>query len=357
MEIIHFSQLQFGGWLSIAVVIICYALISIFRAPEDFTFLGGLTLLLLTGVLDAKDTLNGFSSSGMVTVGVLYIIVCGLKETGALSWISQYLLGYPKSYKKALLKIFFPVTGLSAFLNNTPVVAMFIPIITEWCDQIQQKPSKLLIPLSYASIFGGVCTLIGTSTNLVVNGLIQQNYNRAGLSMFEITKIGIPCAIIGMLYLYFLGNKLLPAKDAINTIFNDTEKYIIEAEVADSSPIVGKTIKQAGLRNLPGGYIIELIRKGNIITPVLPIEIIQQKDIFVITGNKKSMLNIYQKKGLFPAGNQIFEINSPRHKRKLVEAVISPFSPVINKTVKECNFRKIYNAVVIAVARKGERLS
>ena len=137
-----------------------------------------------------KTALAGFSNSGMITVGVLYIVVTGLQQTGALQWVSQQVLGMPKTPSRALVRLMLPVMGASAFLNNTPVVAMFIPVVNDWCRKLRFSPSKLMIPLSYAAIFGGLCSLIGTSTNLVVNGLLIEATQDAGLKIFDIAWVG-----------------------------------------------------------------------------------------------------------------------------------------------------------------------
>ena len=161
--------MSWQAWLSIAVVNSSFVVLAFTRLPSDVVFLSGLGLLLLTGVLETGQALAGFSSSSVMTVGLLYVVVAGLQETGGLIQLSQRVLGAPTSYVRAQLRLTLPVSLLSAFLNNTPVVAMFIPTVMEWSRRIRIPASKLLIPLSYASIFGGLCTLIGTSTNLVVN--------------------------------------------------------------------------------------------------------------------------------------------------------------------------------------------
>ena len=175
-----FDMLIQAGWpalLTLIVIACMFASLVFSRLPADVVFMGGLGVLLLSGVLTAKDALAGFSSPGMITVGLLYAVVAGLQEAGGLSWVSSHVLGRPAGHRLAQLRLMLPVAGLSAFLNNTPVVAMFIPVVTEWGRRIRIQPSQLLIPLSYASIFGGICTLIGTSTNLVVNGMVQARYD------------------------------------------------------------------------------------------------------------------------------------------------------------------------------------
>jgi di/tricarboxylate transporter len=204
-----FWSLSWQAWLSLGVVFGIFGLLTFTKLSADYAFLGGLGVLLLFNVLSPQEALSGFSSPGVVTVGVLYIVVCGLRETGGLMWIVRTVLGRPAGVRRAQLRLMLPVAGLSAFLNNTPVVALFIPVVMEWSKRINIPASRLLIPLSYASIFGGICTLIGTSTNLVVNALVQNRYHNTGLSMFEITKIGLPCAIAGMIFIT-LFRRLLP---------------------------------------------------------------------------------------------------------------------------------------------------
>ena len=214
METFSLFELGWHAWVTMGIVIAVFIVLICTRLPSDYVFLGGLGILFVSGILDPLEALSGFSSQGVVTVAVLYVVVAGLKDTGGLAWISRHVLGRPKTYRAAQLRLMLPVCGLSAFLNNTPVVALFIPVVTEWCRRIRLQPSRLLIPLSYASIFGGVCTLIGTSTNLVVNGMVQSRYHSDGLHMFEITKIGVPLAAVGVLFVLVM-SWLLPSRKGI----------------------------------------------------------------------------------------------------------------------------------------------
>ncbi|MBN2163219.1 MAG: SLC13 family permease [Pontiellaceae bacterium] len=352
-----FAELGWDAWITIGVVVAVLGLLVFTRYSADVVFVGGLSILLISGVLDADAALAGFSSPGMITVGVLYVVVAGLQETGGLAWISHHVLGFPKGSRRALLRMLLPVIPLSAFLNNTPVVAMFIPVVGEWCRRLRISPSKLLIPLSYASIFGGTCTLIGTSTNLVVNTLYQGRFDDIGLSMFEITKIGIPCALAGVGYLLLFSHRLLPERRTIDEFFENPREYTLELVVSDKSPLAGSSIEKSGLRQLPGGFLAELIRSdGQIISAVSPSEILEVGDRLVFVGNIESMRSLYSQQGLQPAPEQLFKLDTPRHQRCLVEAVVSHTCPLVGKTIRQGRFRNVYNAVVIAVARNGERL-
>lgn len=351
-----FAELGWDAWLTIGVVAAVLLLLVFTRWSADFVFVGGLTILLVGGVLDASAALSGFSAPGMITVGVLYVVVAGLQETGGLAWISHHVLGFPKGARRAQLRMLLPVIPLSAFLNNTPVVAMFIPVVMEWCRRLRISPSRMLIPLSYASIFGGTCTLIGTSTNLVVNTMYQTRYQNDGLGMFEITKIGVPCAIVGVAYLILFSHRLLPGRKTMEEVFENPREYTLELEVSPKSPLAGNSIEKSGLRHLPGAYLAELMRDGQIVSAVSPSEILEEGDQLVFVGNIDSMRSLYSQQGLQPAPEQLFKLDTPRHQRCLVEAVVSHTCPLVGKTIREGRFRNVYNAVVIAVARNGERL-
>ncbi|HEY5622102.1 MAG TPA: SLC13 family permease [Pontiella sp.] len=352
-----FSELGWDAWLTIAVIVGVLVLLVVTRLSADVVFVGGLSVLLVSGVLNADAALAGFSAPGMITVGVLYIVVTGLQETGGLSWISQHVLGFPKGPRRAQMRMLLPVIPLSAFLNNTPVVAMFIPVVTEWCRRLRISPSRMLIPLSYASIFGGICTLIGTSTNLVVNTMYQTRYQNEGLGMFEIAKLGLPCALVGVAYLMLFSHRLLPGRKTIEEVFENPREYTLELEVSPRSPLIGSSIEKSGLRHLPGAFLAELIRRdGQIISAVSPSELLQEGDRLVFVGNIESMRSLYSLQGLQPAPEQLFKLDTPRHQRCLVEAVVSHTCPLVGKTIREGRFRNVYNAVVIAVARNGERL-
>jgi len=351
------AGLSWEAWLTMGVIVSVLAALVLTRLPPDFVFMSGLGVLLVSGVLDVKAALSGFSAPGMITVGVLYVVVAGLQETGGLQWISHHVLGHPKGVRRAQFRMLAPVLSLSAFLNNTPVVALFIPVVTDWCRRLRIAPSRMLIPLSYASIFGGICTLIGTSTNLVVNTMVQARFDSAGLGMFEISKLGVPCALVGIVYLLLFSHKLLPDRKTGERVFENPREYTLELEVGARSPLAGQTIEASGLRHLPGAFLAELIRGNQIFSAVSPDERLQEHDHLVFVGNIDSMRTLCNQRGLQPAMDQLFKLDAPRHQRCLVEAVVSSTCPVVGKTIRESRFRNMYNAVVIAVARSGERVS
>ncbi|MEK6676600.1 MAG: SLC13 family permease [Planctomycetota bacterium] len=344
------------AWTTVGVVTLVLVLLTLTQIVPDIVLVAGVTLLLVTGILTPEQALSGMANEGMITVGVLYVVVAGLQETGASGWIAQKFLGEPKSLLGAQLKMMFPVAGVSAFMNNTPVVAMFMPAIRDWAKKYGLSASKLMMPLSYAAILGGICTLIGTSTNLVVNGLVKDIAHQAPFGMWDITAVGVTCSVVGMLYMVTIGRLLLPDRKAAISQMQDPREYTVEMLVETGSPLVGKTIEQAGLRRLPGMFLAEIERAGQIIPAVGPEERLQAEDRLLFVGVVESVVDLQKIRGLKPATNQVFKLDSPRLKRCLIEAVVSPSCRILGQTIRDGQFRKIYNAVVIAVSRNGERI-
>ena len=342
--------------ITLAVLAGVLGLLVFTQIATDIVLLAGVTILLLTGVINSQDALAGLSNEGMVAVGVLYIIVAGLESTGATAMIVRRLLGQPKSLTSAHLKMCIPVSFVSAFLNNTPVVAMFMPAVTDWAKKYRLSVSKLMIPLSYAAILGGTCTLIGTSTNLVVYGL-NKKAGYPDIGMWDIAWVGVPSAVIGSIYLVFFSRWLLPDRVPLMQQLSDPREYMIEMMVEPGSPLVGQSIEGAGLRHLPNLFLAEIERGGDILPAVAPTERLEANDRLVFTGVVESVLDLQRIRGLTPATNQVFKLDAPRRKRTLIEAVVSNTCPMIGKTIRETKFRTIYNAVVIAVARNGRRIN
>jgi di/tricarboxylate transporter len=344
------------AWFVTAVVILCFGLLASNRFPPDIILMAGLTLLLLSGVITPTEALIGFSNEGMVTVAVLYIVITGFRETGGIDWIVQTVLGSVRSLRHAQFKVMAPVAALSAFLNNTPVVAIYIPAIEDWAKRYRLSVSKLMLPLSYAAIAGGTCTLIGTSTNLVVNGLVQTETQYPAIEIFDLAWIGVPVTLTTFIYVLIAQRWLLPERRPAISRYIDAREYTVEMQVEPGSQLIGKNIEQAGLRQLPGLFLVEIERAGRILTAVSSYEILQENDQLVFVGVVDSVIDLQRIKGLKPATNQIFKLDSPRENRCLAEAVISNRSPLVGKTVREGRFRSIYNAAIIAIARNGEKL-
>ena len=344
------------AWFTIAVISLCFGLLAFTRFATDIVLMGGLTLLLVAGVLTPEQALGGLANEGVVTVAALFVVVAGLKDTGAIAWVVEYVLGRPKSLRDGQWRMMLPVAAMSAFLNNTPVVAMMIPAVQDWARRHRLSVSKLLMPLSYAAMVGGTCTLIGTSTNLVINGLWIQETGGAGLGIFDLAKVGIPIALGVIAAVIVLSPWLLPDRRSAISQFEDVRGYTVEMLVDPEGPLVGKTIEEAGLRQLPGLYLIEIDRKDQLIPAVSPQERLQPDDRLVFTGVVESVVDLQRIRGLRPATDQVFKLDVPRPSRCLIEAVVSDSFPYTGKTIRESRFRTRYNAAIIAVSRNGEQL-
>ena len=345
------------AWFTLSVVALCFGILSLTRLAPDMVLVGGLTLLLLSGVLTPETALIGLSNEGMVTIGMLYVVAAGVRETGAINSLIPTFLGQPKSLRHAQSRLMAPVATMSAFMNNTPVVAMLIPVVSEWAKKHQIAVSKLMIPLSYAAIAGGTCTLIGTSTNLVVNGLLISETDHVSLGMFEIAWVGVPVVIAVMLFVLLFSRWLLPQRQSAIAQLANSRSYIVEMLVEESSPLAGKSISDAGLRNLPGMYLMEIDRDGCIMPAVSSFERLKKNDRLIFTGVVESVVDLHRVRGLTPATDQVFKLNSARTDRSLVEAVVSDSSPLVGKSIRGGRFRTMYNAAVIAVARNGEHIN
>lgn len=343
------------GWLTLGVLAIVFILLAFSRRGPDVVLMGGLSILLVFGVVTPRQAFSGFSNEGVVTVGVLYIVATGLRETGGIWAIAGALFRRPKSLVGAQIRVMFPVAAMSGFLNNTPLVLMLLPVVNDWAKKFQLPVSKLLIPLSYASVLGGMCTLIGTSTNLIVNGLIIDS-DLPNLDLFEIAAVGVPCAFAGIGFMLLFGKWLLPDRPPSISSFENPREYVLEMVVEAHSPLVGQSIEDAGLRHLPGLYLMEIDRNGEILPAVGPEIRLYGEDRLVFVGVVDSIVDLQKIRGLKPATNQVFKLNSPRSERILVESVVSNSAPFLGKTIRESRFRTRYDAAIIAVSRNGERI-
>ena len=356
-------------WIQVAATVA--VLVGIFvglvrNHPPDALLLGGLVLLGVLGVVSPAEAFTGFANQGMLTVAALYIVAAGLRETGALAVLGRWLLGRARTERGVYARMAISVPACSAFLNNTPIVAMFIPIITEWCKGNQKAPSRLLIPLSYLSILGGTCTLIGTSTNLVVNGLMVQKYNEdpvlhahlQGMGLFEMSWVGIPYAIVGIAFLWFFGRRLLPERKAfMQRMHEQMREYLVNLEIRGGCPLIGSTVSDAGLRHLAGLFLIEIGREGEVIAPVEPNQVMREGDVLTFTGAAQHIVDLERIPALVPVGDEGYHSRAAdKRGAMLVEAVVANRSPVLGMTIRDSNFRAMYNAAVVAVNRGGERL-
>lgn len=345
------------GWFTLSLCAGVLATLVFTRIGPHLVMIGALTILSVTGILSSADALSGFSNSGLITVAGMFVVAAGMHASGAIDLLVNTLLGKPKTPRAAISRMFWPVAFLSSFLNNTPVVATMIPAIYSWSRKIGISPSKLMIPLSYTAILGGTVTLIGTSTNLIVNGQYQTLTGGPGFSLFSITAVGLPVAITGFVLMWLLFPKLLPDRTQ-GQIFSNLREFTLEVSIAPNGPLVGKTIEKAGLRHLQRVYLIEIERNGTVLTVVSPEEVLQGGDRLVFAGDTDAISDLLRINGIVPSAEegqaQTFTERHPE--RRLVEAVVSPHCTAVGFAIRDARFRARYGAAVLAVARNGERI-
>ncbi|MDN3554929.1 SLC13 family permease [Halomonas maura] len=347
--------MDWDAYLSIAVIVAVLAGLVLTRVAPDVILMAALATLAITGVLTPVEALQGFANPGVMTIATLYVVAAGLKETGAVQFIAHRLLGQPATLRRAQLRMLVPAGGLSAFMNNTTVVAMFIPAVQEWAYRLKLPPSKLLLPLSYAAILGGTCTLIGTSTNLVVDGLLQSERG-ISLGMFELAWVGVPLLLIGGSFLWLFAGRLLPDRESVIEQFDQAREYCVEVVVESAGPLVGKSIQEAGLRHLRHGYLAEIQRGDRLLTVVSPDTDLQAGDILMFIGAPECARELRRVHGLKPANGDVHKLDVAHHRRCLVEAVIGPDFAGLGQTIRESRFRSRFQAVILSISREGRRL-
>jgi di/tricarboxylate transporter len=341
------------------------ALVVSGRVAIDLVVLGAVLALVLAGVILPAEAVAGYSNTALITIAFLFVVTAGLRHTGALGAVSRRVMGRPRSVVQAQLRYVPLVSGISALTNNTTLVAAFMPILSAVARRANLPVGQLFMPLSFAAILGGVCTLIGTSTNLVVAGLLRdaaRNHPEADVpafSMVTLTPVGVPLAIAGIAYMLLAGRWLLP-KHSVDPIDPDRARnYMAAMRVEPGSPVVGKTIEQADLRQLPGLFLSRIDRGDHPITAVAPETVILAGDVLVFVGLLDSLRDLREIRGLVPAADEGAPgATSPAYRPnlKLYEAVISRGSPLIGRTIRDAGLRTRYNAVVVAVQRLGHRL-
>lgn len=349
--------MDWQGWFSLFLTVGALFVLILTRIGPHFVMMGVLTILSVFGVLTAQEALIGFSNSGLITVAAMFVVAAGIHSSGGIDLLVNKVLGRPTSVRSAIARLFPPVVLLSGFLNNTPVVATMIPAIHAWSRKIKIAPSKLMIPLSYTAILGGTLTLIGTSTNLVVNGQYQELTGHEGFSLFSITAVGLPVAIMGLLFIWFFLPKWLPDRSE-KKAFANLREFTLEVAVAENGPLVGKTVAEAGLRNLGRVYLVEIERKGTIITAASSEEKLFGGDRLIFAGDTEAISDLLRIHGIVPSAenDQGEALTIDRAERRLVEAVVSPHCDALGLAIRDAKFRDRYGAVVLAVARGGERI-
>lgn len=341
--------------IAFTLAVVALALAAMIRelAQPDLVMMAALVLLAASGILEPEEAFVGFSNKAVIAIGALFVVSQGLRSTGALDLMLRYLMGRESSIMGGLARITAPVAFFSAFLNNAPIVAMMTPAVLDWAKRVQIAPSRLLVPLSYAAILGSSTTMIGTSVNLTIAGLISEA-GMPEMGFFELFPLGAPIALVGLLYLIFVVWRMLPDRESPGDAIGDRRReYVIAMRVEDDCPLADQTVEEAGLRQLPGLFLVEIDRDGRVITPVAPDVPIRRGDVLVFAGVVSTIVDLQRIRGLVAVEEPGAGFSG---RRTLVEAVVSSSSPLVGRTVKALNFRTVYDAAVIAVHRNGERV-
>lgn len=406
--------------IAIALGTVLLVFVTMYRsrnAPTEILFSMALALFVVCGIIAPEKAWHCYADPSVIAIGGLLVVSAALRSSGALDLLGRSLLGNVKSERSALGRLSAVVVAGSAFLLNTALVAMLLPLVISWCRRNRISPSKLLLPISYFAILGGTCTLVGTSTNFVINGMFREFShevdarlalpdaptpagvpNSAGTSktdaqqtaasdadasgagpgtgvysrewltahradlrqmhLFEISNVGVPCAIAGALFLIFLGRRWLPDRsEMLDSLEEQRREYLVEMTVTAECPLIGKTVEEGGMRHLPGLFLFEIERAGRVITPVAPTDRILKNDRLGFTGVLSTIIDLEGIPGLVPAADMNYEIAPEKAAtRSLVEVVLSPTSPLVGSTIRQANFRQHYGAAVVAVHRNGKHL-
>jgi di/tricarboxylate transporter len=342
------------AWLSVAATTGALLAMAVARVSADRALVVALAGLVLAGAVEPARALAGLSNEGMVTVALLFVVAAGVRRSGALSAVVSRLLGAPGGTLGAQLRLMAPVAGLSAFLNNTPVVAMLLPEVRRWSDERGIAPSYLLIPLSYAAIVGGMCTLIGTSTNLLVDGLVAER-GYAHLGIFWISAVGAPAALAAIALVALLGRRLLPERRSGDLPLADPRRFTAEMVVEEGGPLAGKRLGEVAVPGLRAFAPVELQRGDEVVSAPRAGQRLQAGDRLVLAAPSAEILAVHRLAGLTAAhAGDADQRRGPAG--SLTEVVVGPRCALIGREVGDGSFRRQYGAAVIAVARGGERM-
>ncbi|MBT1704867.1 SLC13 family permease [Chryseosolibacter indicus] len=337
------------------LVVVAFLVIALYREVFNpaLTFFISTVGLLLGGIITPAETLKGLSNIQIIIIFLLVLVTAGIRLIFGTDLFIK-LFNPRLSAKAFLLRMMVTVSSMSAFLNNTPIVAFMIPYVKDWAQKTGNPASKFLIPLSFATILGGMITVIGTSTNLVLNGLIGE-YKLPLLQFKDFFFLGIVVTVVGWVYLYFIGYKLLPANtNEIDILRENVKEYIVETEIADDSKLIGKSVKDAGLRNLQDVFLVEIIRNERIISPVSPDEILEAGDNLFFSGDTQSIYKLIKEDNGLSLSKEHQNIEEQFN---FADAVVPANSELIGRRIKDSNFRQRFNASIIAVHRDGKRVS
>jgi di/tricarboxylate transporter len=350
------------AWFTLAVAVITIGLLATERFQPAAVMVGAVIVLLLSGVIDQAEAFAGFSNPAPITVAALYVLAGAAEATGALEGLTQRVLGRNRrdsthaGERRDLTRVVLPGTIASGFIANTPLVSLVAPRLIAWSRRTGRSASRFLMPFSFAAVFGGVITVIGSSANVTVSGLLRES-GQAELDLFEITPVGLPVALAGAAAIIILTPWLLPRRGDPGQLDRATSReFTLEMMVAAGSSLAGQTVTQAGLRNLDGVFLLQLERVGATVAPVAPEQVLQVGDQLTFVGAVSRVLDLQRIPGLVSAEHRHFSIVGDAADQATYEVVIGEGSPLVGSSLKEVGFRGRYDAAVFAIHRAGERI-
>lgn len=357
------------SWEILFVLVLLIAALVSFaleKIPVDVTAVTVFAALLAVGSATGSELLpttseliSVFANPAPLAIAAMFIISLALERCGAIDALAR-ILGRMANlpYWMFIATLAVGVGGVSAFINNTPVVVVFMPVIISLARKMKTPASKLLIPLSYVSIFGGICTLTGTSTNLLMSGILaEQGY--APIGMFELAAVGLPLMGIGVAYLMLFGKKVLPMRETLTAILSEEERkeYITEAFIRSGSTLIGQSFEESPLRKARGIRLLELIRDGVALRGSLSKQVLREGDRLVLSCRPQALAAARETKGVDFVADSGLDLEAiSAHEGAIVEGVIGPMSGIVGKTIREINFRQRYRMVIMAVHRRGRNV-
>ena len=350
------------------LALLVFAVVSFIleKISADVTALTVFSVILVVSFLSESDALLSlneilkvFSNPAPITIAGMFMISAALEKSGAIDTIANSTAHLTRlGYRQFILILILGIALVSAFVNNTPIVVIFLPVILSLSRNMKVPASKLLIPLSYASIFGGTCTLVGSSTNILMSGIIKEN-GQPPLKMFELAAIGLPLLGLGAAYLIFFGRKVLPVRETLTSILSEEERkeYISEAYVRKGSQLVGQSFKESGLLKKRGIRLLEIIRNGVALEGSPNTQLLKERDRLILACRPSGIVEAHSLEGITFSGRMGEDLETiTAHEGSVVEGVIGPNSSLVGKTLREINFRQRYRMILLAIHRRGKNV-
>jgi di/tricarboxylate transporter len=343
------------AWLTALVVVLILAGLVLGVASPAILAFSGVIVLLLLGVLDSGQALSGFSNPAPFTVGALFVVARAISKTGAIRPLTQSVMGQSGHTRRPMLRMLAPTMAASAFMNNIPLVAMMIPEVSAWAKKRGSDAARFLLPLSYGAIFGGLLTLIGTSTNLVVAGQMETT-GLEPFGFFELGRVGLPIAIVGGITLVAISPRILRGvRSPGATLAESARDFSIDMAVTPGGPLDGATVESAGLRHLTGVFLASVDRGDSIVVPARPNTVLRGSDQLRFVGRVDQILDLQGMKGLEHANQGLIqELTVPG--ARYFTVAIGHDSPLVGASLRDSGFRSRYQAAVVAIHRAGVRL-